>query len=96
MSACEQVKRADGALALARLRRDRRADLQETARALLCGEVAGVRLMQLDMAAWRIAVEGPQRKQVAISLVDELWCVAGGVSGGDLMALVKGVADAAR
>ena len=75
---------------------DWRADLRETVRALAAGEVAGLELWAVDFDAMSLTVLREDDEAVEVALVGGLWRVEGGVSGGDLMALVKGVADAAR
>jgi hypothetical protein len=65
-------------------------------RALADGEVAGLELWAVDFDAMSLTVLREGDEAVEVALVGGLWRVAGGVSGGDLMALVKGAADAPR
>lgn len=74
---------------------DWRADLRETVRALAAGEVVGLELWAVDFDAMSLTVMRGDG-EVVVVLIGGLWRVEGGVCGGDLMALVKGAANAPR
>jgi hypothetical protein len=87
MSACESERQR---------REDCRAELIEAVRALADGEVAGLELWKVSLVTITLTVRREDGRCVSIKHAGGLWRIDGERLGRDLMALIKGAADAPR
>jgi hypothetical protein len=87
MSACESERQR---------REDCRAELREAVRALADGEVAGLELWKVSLVTMSLTVRREDGRTATIKNAGGLWRIEGERLGRDLMALVKGAADAPR